>query len=126
MVSLRPAPARVSQVPVILNLGVVGNLANLMFKVLNISFVKMVFPHLVEPGEWVILPLLGDPPPVVEDEAVLPGGVGEGHPLPGPHLPHAELGAHLLVALVLAAVCRRDKCYSGHLELHTATSYLWV
>ena len=82
---------------------------------LNTSSVKMVILHLVESGEWIILPLLGDPPPVVEDEAVLPGGVGEGHPLPGPHLPHAELGAHLLVALVLAAVCTGDKCYLGQL-----------
>ena len=55
---------------------------------------------LVELGKGVVLALVGLSPPVVQDEAVPPGRVGEGQPLPGPHPPHAQLGPHLLVPLV--------------------------
>jgi hypothetical protein len=55
---------------------------------------------LVELGEGVVLALVGLAAPVVQDEAVPPGRVGEGHPLPGPHPSHAQLRAQLLVTLV--------------------------
>jgi hypothetical protein len=56
--------------------------------------------RLVELGEGVVLALVRLAAPVVEHQAVPPGRVGEGHPLPGPHPPHAQLRSQLLVPLV--------------------------
>ena len=46
---------------------------------------------------------------MVEDEAVLPGRVGERHPLPGPDPLHAQLGSHLFVSLVFVGVRGDDR-----------------
>jgi hypothetical protein len=55
---------------------------------------------IVQPGEGVLLPLVGCPSPVIENKAVLPGRVSKGHPLPRPNFPHAKLGLQLFVAFV--------------------------
>ncbi len=61
---------------------------------------------LVELGEGVVLALVRLAAPVVQHQAVPPGRVGEGHPLPGPHPSHAQLRSQLLVPLVWKAEYR--------------------
>ena len=58
------------------------------------------------PSKGVFFALVSGSPPVVKNEAVLPSGVGEGHPLPGADFPHPKLGLQLLVALVCKNSCK--------------------
>ena len=58
------------------------------------------FDPLVEPCERILLALVLETPPMVQDESVTASWIAERHPLPGTDFAHAQFGFELLVAFV--------------------------
>lgn len=55
--------------------------------------------NLVEHSKGVLLALVTGSAPVVEYSPILPGWIGERHPLPRSHPLHTQLSLHTLVSL---------------------------